>query len=273
MSIYQLKSQFQNQLRPISDELAKQGFTANQVTVSAIALSGATAYVIAYQADKTPALWYSLPINLFIRMAMNAIDGMMAKEHGQASTLGVWLNEVGDIVSDRVLIASLSPHLRQHRTALQSVQRLTLTTEIIAVISQQVVNQRANQGPLGKSDRAFELGVIGVLTGAGFSLLPYARYIFLANQLLLIKTIINRLQFIATQYWHQQHQEAVQRLLITYILENAMKTPTKIEETINCFNSYDGTAMFYRYWLGKSIDNIKANADYIQRIVRTLKEL
>ena len=261
MSIYQLKSQFQNQLRPISDELAKQGFTANQVTVSAIALSGATAYVIAYQADKTPALWYSLPINLFIRMAMNAIDGMMAKEHGQASTLGVWLNEVGDIVSDRVLIASLSPHLRQHRTALQSVQRLTLTTEIIAVISQQMVNQRANQGPLGKSDRAFELGVIGVLTGAGFSLLPYARYIFLANQLLLIKTIINRLQFIATQYWHQQHQEAVQRLLIAYTLENAMKTPTKIEETINCFNSYDGTAMFYRYWLGKSIDDIKANAE------------
>ena len=167
MSIYQLKSQFQNQLRPISDELAKQGFTANQVTVSAIALSGATAYVIAYQADKTPMLWYSLPISLFMRMAMNAIDGMMAKEHGQASTLGAWLNEMGDIVSDRVLIASLSPHLRPHRTALQSVQRLTLTTEIVAIASQQMVNQRANQGPLGKSDRAFELGVIGVLTGSG----------------------------------------------------------------------------------------------------------
>lgn len=258
MSIYQLKSQFQDRLRPISDQLAEQGYTANQVTVSAILLSGATAYVIAYQADKKPVLWYSLPISLFIRMAMNAIDGMMAKEHGQASTLGAWLNEVGDIVSDRVLIASLSPHLRQYQNALQIVQKLTLTTELVAFVSQQMVNQRANQGPLGKSDRAFELGIIGVLIGAGFSLLPFARHIFLANQLLLIKTITNRLQFIATQYWHQQNRKQLQRLLNENILENPMTT-TKIEETMSCFNSYDGTAMFYRYWLGKSMADIKAN--------------
>ncbi|MFW2176498.1 MULTISPECIES: alpha/beta fold hydrolase [unclassified Moraxella] len=266
MSIYQLKRQFQNQLRPISDQLVQQGVTANQVTVSAVVLSGATAYVIAYQADKNPALWYALPISLFVQMAMNAIDGMMAKEHGQASTLGAWLNEVGDIVSDRMLIGSLSSHLTQYQLSqysqdLARVQALTFATELVAIGSQQLVNQRANQGPLGKSDRALELGVIGVLSGSGFSLLPYARYLFLANQLLLIKTIANRLQFIASQYWQQQYLEQKQRLLTENPIEKSMTVnQLTIKETISCFNSYDGTAIFYRYWLGKSLDDIQANA-------------
>ena len=47
MSVYQLKSQFQNQLRPVSNELVRLGVTANQVTISAAVLSAGTAYLIA----------------------------------------------------------------------------------------------------------------------------------------------------------------------------------------------------------------------------------
>lgn len=47
MSVYQLKTQFQDKLRPISDQLVDMGVTANQVTISAIVLSASTAYVIA----------------------------------------------------------------------------------------------------------------------------------------------------------------------------------------------------------------------------------
>lgn len=111
MSLYQLKSQFQDQLRPISDALVEQKVTANQVTVAAILLSLSTAYVIAKPAQNQPRLWLLLPSSLFVRMALNAIDGMMAREHGQASKLGAVLNEVGDIVADTALIASLAPHV------------------------------------------------------------------------------------------------------------------------------------------------------------------
>lgn len=103
MSIYQYKRQFQDLLRPVSDGLVKCGFTANQVTLSAVALSAVTAHIIAHKgANKN--VFYALPVALFSRMALNAIDGMMAKEHGQQSTLGAVLNEVGDIVSDTLLI-------------------------------------------------------------------------------------------------------------------------------------------------------------------------
>ena len=89
MSVYQLKSQFQNQLRPISNELVRLGFTANQITISAIVLSAGTAYLIATSAhsQRKHKVWWILPISLFARMALNAIDGIMAREHGQESQL------------------------------------------------------------------------------------------------------------------------------------------------------------------------------------------
>ncbi len=40
-----------------------------------------------------------LPVTLFVRMALNAIDGMMAREHGQASAAGAVLNELSDVVA------------------------------------------------------------------------------------------------------------------------------------------------------------------------------
>ena len=44
-----------------------------------------------------------LPVTLFLRMAFNAIDGLMAKEHGQASAQGAVLNELSDVIADAAL--------------------------------------------------------------------------------------------------------------------------------------------------------------------------
>ena len=80
-SVYQLKSQFQKLLRPLTSALAKAGITANGVTVAALVLSalmGAACWLIS-----DPRVLYLLPIGLFLRMALNAIDGMLAREHGQ----------------------------------------------------------------------------------------------------------------------------------------------------------------------------------------------
>ena len=165
MSIYQYKRQFQDLLRPVSDGLVKRGFTANQVTLSAVALSAVTAHIIAHKgANKN--VFYALPVALFARMALNAIDGMMAKEHGQQSTLGAVLNEAGDIVSDTLLIQAFAPYV-DNKKGLALANGLSTLTEIIAIIGQLQGKPRANQGPLGKSDRAFLMGLLGVLIGSG----------------------------------------------------------------------------------------------------------
>lgn len=61
MSLYQLKSQFQNQLRPLNDALVEHNCTVNQVTVLALLLSVGTAYIIAKPAKNQPRLWLLLP--------------------------------------------------------------------------------------------------------------------------------------------------------------------------------------------------------------------
>src|ERR1700743_3052115 len=98
-SIYDLKPAFQGLLRPLCRGLARIGVTANQVTVAAVLLSIAAGGLVAWRPQ---ARWplVLVPAVLFVRMALNAIDGMLAREHGMKSALGGILNELGDVISD-----------------------------------------------------------------------------------------------------------------------------------------------------------------------------
>ena len=100
-SIYGLKPAFQNLLRPLAARLARKGVTANQVTCLALALSlllGSVLFVW-----PVPVLFILLPLWLPVRMALNAVDGILAREYGQKSILGCYLNELADILSDAAL--------------------------------------------------------------------------------------------------------------------------------------------------------------------------
>ena len=120
LSIYALKPQFQALLRPLARGLAHAGVTANQVTVAAAVVSVALG---AFVAARAPERWPFLliPLWMFVRMAFNAIDGMLAREHGQKSRLGAYLNELTDVVSDAALylpfalIAAVLAAVDRHR--------------------------------------------------------------------------------------------------------------------------------------------------------------
>src|SRR5207253_7948227 len=80
-SIYDLKPRFQALLRPLTRRLAAIGVTANQVTVAAALLSLAAGTMIAlWHEEDWPLLL--LPGVLLIRMSLNSIEGMLAREHG-----------------------------------------------------------------------------------------------------------------------------------------------------------------------------------------------
>ena len=92
MTLYQIKPLFQSLLRPTMFWLYKHHVTANHITLAALALSLLTGL-----------LFMLLPIVLFIRMALNALDGMLARECNQQTRLGAILNETGDVISDIAL--------------------------------------------------------------------------------------------------------------------------------------------------------------------------
>src|SRR5256714_11677267 len=83
-SVYDLKPRFQNLLRPLMRRLAAIGLTPNAVTLMALVGSLVVGALVS-QAGKHPALLLLLPVWLFARMALNAIDGMMAREMAMAT--------------------------------------------------------------------------------------------------------------------------------------------------------------------------------------------
>jgi CDP-diacylglycerol--glycerol-3-phosphate 3-phosphatidyltransferase len=191
-SIYQIKPRFQALLRPLVRGLASAGVTANQVTVAAAVLSIAAGVVLAYAAE--PAVWFLLPVVLFIRMALNAIDGMLAREHGQKSALGAYLNELCDVISDAALYLpfALVPGVQPIVVVVTVV--LAALSEMAGVVAVQVGTERRYDGPMGKSDRAFAFGLLAFLIGLGLIPAPWLSWAIGLVALLTGWTIVNRVR-------------------------------------------------------------------------------
>ena len=190
-SIYDVKPQFQALLRPLTNWLARRGGTANQVTVSAAVLSIVTGLLI-YLRRGRPTVLLALPVVLFVRMALNAIDGMLAREHGQKSRLGAILNELGDVVSDSALYLPLAFVPGFSPALVVLVVLLAMLSEMTGVAAVQIGASRRYDGPLGKSDRAFVFGALGLALGLGVSPGPWLDWLLEAMALLLAWTIVNR---------------------------------------------------------------------------------
>jgi phosphatidylglycerophosphate synthase len=190
-SIYDLKSRFQVLLRPLVKSLAEAGVTANHVTVAAVILSFLVGVLIATQPEtRWPLLL--MPLALFLRMALNAIDGMLAREHAMKSSLGAILNEIGDVLSDTALYLPLGLVPGVNGVWIIAVIILAIVSEMTGVIAVRIGAQRRYDGPMGKSDRAFVFGLLCFLLGIGVQLDYWVDALLGITVFLLIVTIFNR---------------------------------------------------------------------------------
>jgi len=190
-SIYDLKPKFQGLLRPITRSLVNLGVTANQVTVFAAVLSiGAGTCLVVWPTEQWPLLM--IPGMLFVRMALNAIDGMLAREHDMKSDLGAVLNEIGDVVSDSALYLPLALLSWFRPELIVAIVLLSVISEMTGVVAVQIGASRRYEGPMGKSDRAFAFGLICLLLGCGVSLEPWLDVALGLMLFLLLVTIFNR---------------------------------------------------------------------------------
>jgi CDP-diacylglycerol--glycerol-3-phosphate 3-phosphatidyltransferase len=189
-SIYGLKPKFQSLLRPLSNGLARAGVTANMVTIVAMLLSFATGLAIFH--FRSIRVLLSLPAVLFLRMALNAIDGMLAREHNQKSAVGAILNELGDVFSDAALYLPLATFPPFDAALMVLIVLLAVISEMTGVVAVQIGASRRYDGPMGKSDRAFVFGILGLLLRLQ---LPIFRVVIPVQWIvlvLLLVTIVNR---------------------------------------------------------------------------------
>jgi CDP-diacylglycerol---glycerol-3-phosphate 3-phosphatidyltransferase len=192
-TLYDIKPGFQKVLRPLAAKLVAIGLTANMVTLGAAALSISTGAALAI-GHANPTVFWILPLALFIRMALNAIDGMMAREFGQKSTLGMYLNELTDVVADTALILPfvLLPGFPAWGVALFSIA--AILTEFAGVLAIPAGSSRRYDGPFGKSDRALALGVTGALVAGGVNFGNWGAYLFPSLAAVSLVTVWNRVR-------------------------------------------------------------------------------
>jgi CDP-diacylglycerol--glycerol-3-phosphate 3-phosphatidyltransferase len=191
VTIYALKSRFQGLLRPIVRRLHSAGVTANQVTLTACAVSVA----IGFSLVRAPRGWFViLPLWMFARMALNAADGMLAREFGQKSALGAYLNELSDVVSDAALYLPFAFVPPFDWRPVGTVIFAAAVAEMAGVVAVTTGASRRYDGPMGKSDRAFVFSVLALWVAVTDTLPAWAAWVMWAVALLATLTIANRIR-------------------------------------------------------------------------------
>ena len=190
ISVYKLKPKFQQLLHPILLFLHRKKVTANQITIVAILFSLIIG-VLFWQASECRYFFLALPIGLLLRMILNALDGMMAREFQQTTSLGEILNELGDVISD---VFIFFPLLKYHPESLYLVVIfivLSVLNEFAGVMGKVLGGERRYEGPMGKSDRALLIGIYGLLAFWGVSITSYSAIVFgIIIALLFLSTFI-----------------------------------------------------------------------------------
>ncbi len=190
-SIYDLKPRFQALLRPLNAGLVRMGITANMVTLAALFFSLLLGLALAFD-PQNRLLLLLMPPWLFLRMALNAIDGMLAREHQMQSRLGALLNEMGDVLSDAALYLPLALLPGISAPAVVLIVLLSVMVEMIGVVSVQIGGSRRYDGPFGKSDRAFAFGLVCLLLGLGLAPGSWSDWLLWAMLAASLLTLANR---------------------------------------------------------------------------------
>jgi len=192
ISVYKLKPKFQALLQPLLARLHKWGVSPNLLTLLGILLSIAMG-IYAFYGNRLLAL-ILLPLVLLVRMALNALDGMMARQFNMQSKLGAVLNEIGDIVSDIALYYPLYILFKMDPTWIMFFLLLSTLNEFAGLLGQAINGERRYDGPMGKSDRALVVGLLSLLYFFDVPIQLYLTWIWMLIFILLLWSTLRRLR-------------------------------------------------------------------------------
>ena len=192
ISIYKIKPKFQQLLMPLLKLLRRLGISPNSITIFSILLSFVISYFFLKATDNTPYILI-VAFGLLIRMMLNALDGMMARIYNLQSKLGEVLNEVGDIVSDVAIYFPLIIFESLRIEIAIIFILLSVINEFCGLMAKLISGERRYDGPMGKSDRAFLIGIICIVYYFTNGLDPYMNYIIGGSSIMIILSSYIRL--------------------------------------------------------------------------------
>ena len=98
---------------------------------------------------------------MLVKISCNALDGMIARETNQQTTLGAWLNEVTDFAADLLVITAIY-YLSTANKSWLLLLLLVVLIEATGLLAQLKHSARKHFGPFSKSDRAIYISIVAM---------------------------------------------------------------------------------------------------------------
>lgn len=193
--LYAIKPWFVRSLGGIEDRLVARRISADALSVAAVAISGSAAIVLGAGSLVHPWWWFGVAPLAFVRLALNALDGSVARRTGTARPFGKVLNEISDRSSDILLIAPLA--LFVPAALVIGALIVVSVTSTCGLLGHVVGGDRLTVGPMSKADRCAILAVASLVAAAsnvGEDAFAVALVVIISGGLV---TIIRRLQRLA----------------------------------------------------------------------------
>ena len=163
MGIYAIKPKFQQCLKPVEKLFVKFKIHPTIINILALLLS-IIGGIVLYLSDKYLLLLIYIPFLSFVRTALNALDGMVARDlNVKNQPFGEVLNEFMDRISDAIIFFGLA--LTSYTDAIlgSAVTIIILLNSYLSIVSKSAGGSRQYGGIIGKADRMIYLGIMAVI--------------------------------------------------------------------------------------------------------------
>lgn len=156
--LYSVKPWFVRRLRRVEDFLVEHRVSPDTLSVVAVAVSVAAGAVLAAGGVLSePLLWLLVPPLGIVRLALNALDGAVARRIGSGRPFGDVMNEMSDRISDVAMLAPLA-FVVQPALAFAALT-CALLASAAGCAGRAVTGGRMSGGPMGKADRVAVVAV------------------------------------------------------------------------------------------------------------------
>lgn len=159
MQIYKTKPKFQKILKPIADFLAKLKVHPTYINFAALIVSIIAGFLIYYSSFNLILLLW-IPFLAFIRIAFNALDGLVARQMKvKNQKFGEVLNELVDRFSDMAFFIGIAFVAYVNTNLALMVFIFVLLVSYTGIVGKSAGGKRQYSAVMGKADRMFWLSV------------------------------------------------------------------------------------------------------------------
>jgi CDP-diacylglycerol---glycerol-3-phosphate 3-phosphatidyltransferase len=186
------KPYLQRLFRPAARALDRRGIRPNTLSLASLSASSlAGALALEFPAATWPLL--AILAAMLARLALNHMDGILAREYGMTTPWGGLLNEIATPAEDMALYLPLAARPEMPASLIVSAVMLSVLVEVAGLSALALGSARRADGPMTKVARGTFFGALALSCALGLAPAPWVAPALVLVLGLLAVTAGNRL--------------------------------------------------------------------------------